>query len=1182
MKSPSEFRKMKKYLVALAILLCSFSLANAQKIIKLNRLPFTQSDVKYSATEELNFQDAIRFREINLNIQIQNQELIEINDQIELDLFVDKRYRATIDKVSTDVNGTLLVRAKLNDYEHAYAFISTFEGKTFMVIEIPEEEELYMTRYNHSTKKYHLLEMDESKLNPIEACYGDDLKIDQIPSGGNPNQIHKPKTQKGPTTRDTITLLVVYTPAAASWSATNEVSINNTISLMMARAELANDNTDSLLYIELVHSDTVAYTELQSVQDLFNLRNTTDGNMDSVHVLRDQYCADLVTLIERTNHTGGTAFLLNNLSGSPTFGFSILRVQQTSWTYTAIHEFGHNLGCGHHKFQNFQAGPGIFPYSAGGRWVSVPSGNYCSIMSYENGSYYANGISHTRVAYFSNPSKFYLGAATGDSTDADNARTIRTTKSIVAGYRSGCALPAPVAVSGNNGVYCDSVVLRASGGARGTIYWQGTTSGGTSTANPLDTQTVTSSGTYYFRAQNLQGWGPEGSSAVTIINNTPSAAGSISGPANVCFGQTVTYGVPQISGAASYVWTVPSGFSGRSSSDSITLFVTNAAVSGNITVSGTNACGNGITATFPVLVNPIPGNAGSISGNTIPCIGQTLTYSVPPIADATTYVWTLPSGASGNSNTDTISVTFSGAAVSGDITVFGSNSCGSGNTSTLSVTVNSLPANAGSISGNTNPCQGQTVTYIVPPIANATAYSWTLPSGASGSSNADTINVSFSNSAVSGDITVSGTNSCGSGNSSTLSVSVNPLPANAGSITGNTNPCQGQTVTYRVPPITDATTYAWTLPSGASGSSNADTIEVTFSNTAVSGDISVTGTNSCGSGSSSTLLITVNPLPANAASISGNTNPCEGQTITYSVPPIADATAYVWSLPAGAIGNSNSDTISVTFSNTAVSGDITVTGTNACGSGNTSTLSITVNPLPANAGTISGTTTLCQGETITYRIPPIADATAYVWTLPSGAIGSSNTDTISVTFSNTAVSGDISVVGTNSCGSGNASTLSVTVNPTPPTPSISANGFVLSSDAPSGNQWYDQNGVISGANGQSYTATANGNYYTIVTLLGCESDTSNLINITSTGIESKADELEFKVFPNPFENDLTIQLDGNDEPARVEIMNTSGQMVYRGAFVKRLVIQTDQFAKGMYLVKVERKGIIRIIKMVKN
>lgn len=76
----------------------------------------------------------------------------------------------------------------------------------------------------------------------------------------------------------------------------------------------------------------------------------------------------------------------------------------------------------------------------------------------------------------------------------------------------------PNAVSVSGGTFCNSATLTASGGSGGTIYWQNTTSGGISTATASVSQTVTSSGTYYFRAYNTCGWGTQGSATV-IINN---------------------------------------------------------------------------------------------------------------------------------------------------------------------------------------------------------------------------------------------------------------------------------------------------------------------------------------------------------------------------------------------------------------------------------------------------------------------------------------------------------------------------------------------------------------------------------------------------------------------------------------------------------------------------------------
>jgi len=93
--------------------------------------------------------------------------------------------------------------------------------------------------------------------------------------------------------------------------------------------------------------------------------------------------------------------------------------------------------------------------------------------------------------------------------------------------------------------------------------------------------------------------------------------------------------------------------------------------------------------------------------------------------------------------------------------------------------------------------------------------------------------------------------------------------------------------------------------------------------------------------------------------------------------------------------------------------------------------------LPSSAGTVTGTASLCQGEAgIAYTVPGITDATDYVWTLPAGTTITSgaNTNSIIVSFSKTALSGNISVYGTNACGNGVVSSdFQVTVNPLPNT-----------------------------------------------------------------------------------------------------------------------------------------------------
>jgi hypothetical protein len=94
--------------------------------------------------------------------------------------------------------------------------------------------------------------------------------------------------------------------------------------------------------------------------------------------------------------------------------------------------------------------------------------------------------------------------------------------------------------------------------------------------------------------------------------------------------------------------------------------------------------------------------------------------------------------------------------------------------------------------------------------------------------------------------------------------------------------------------------------------------------------------------------------------------------------------------------------------------------------------------MPAAAGVITGTAAVCQGQNAeTYNVPIIAEATTYVWTLPTGATGTSSTNSITVAYGTSSLSGDITVKGNNSCGGdGPISTLSITVNPLPTSSAI--------------------------------------------------------------------------------------------------------------------------------------------------
>ena len=146
------------------------------------------------------------------------------------------------------------------------------------------------------------------------------------------------------------------------------------------------------------------------------------------------------------------------------------------------------------------------------------------------------------------------------------------------------------------------------------------------------------------------------------------------------------------------------------------------------------------------------------------------------------------------------------------------------------------------------------------------------------------------------------------------SITANLLPTDAGLITGPISVCQGTFATYTVPPIPNANSYTWTFPDGRVISGVINKVTVYHPINAISGDITVRGTNSYGNGVSSTLALTVNSFPVEAGSITGPTNVSIGQkSVKYTVTPIANATSYEWSLNNISIGTSSTNSILIDY-----------------------------------------------------------------------------------------------------------------------------------------------------------------------------------------------------------------------------------------------------------------------------
>jgi uncharacterized lipoprotein YajG len=139
------------------------------------------------------------------------------------------------------------------------------------------------------------------------------------------------------------------------------------------------------------------------------------------------------------------------------------------------------------------------------------------------------------------------------------------------------------------------------------------------------------SGNMYVYGTNFCGAGGTSPAYSVSIESLPDPAGIISGPNNICVGDSaVVYSVATIGNAAGYNWTVPFGvlIVNGNNTNSITVDFTPNAVSGNITVQGVNSCGDGIVSpNFNITVNPIPPapivtNTGNILHSSAPVGNQ--------------------------------------------------------------------------------------------------------------------------------------------------------------------------------------------------------------------------------------------------------------------------------------------------------------------------------------------------------------------------------------------------------------------------------------------------------------------------------------------------------------------------------------------------------------------------------
>ncbi len=435
---------------------------------------------------------------------------------------------------------------------------------------------------------------------------------------------------------------------------------------------------------------------------------------------------------------------------------------------------------------------------------------------------------------------------------------------------------------------------------------------------------------------------------------------------------------------------------------------------------------------------------------------------------------------------DTNTIGYSMPAVSASYTAVSNvQGCLSVPSNTATVNVNAAPLNT--VTPSASPvaiCAGLSTTFTGPTPPAGTTYSYQWKNGTTNIGGAT--NVSYSATAA-GTYTLVVTNTAtGCQNTSAaIVVTVNPLPTVTVTPAGPTTFCNGASVVLNSNSATGFS-YQW-KQNGTNVGANSSAFTATTSGNYT---MTITDGNGCINTSTPPTVVTVNTTPT-AITAGGTTTFCVGGNVTLTAPTGTGFT-YAWQLNGGAISGATNISYVATATG-SYSVFVTNPATGCSATTNPPTI-VTVGPPPSSAITPSGSVGICQGYTTTLTTNT-APGLQYNWFNNGVLIPGANSATYAAS---TAGSYTAQVISGPGCSSTTNPAVTTFINPVPTSSAVATGGTTIcqgftvpmtGSTTTTGTsyQWQLNGSSIPGATGNTYSATANGNYTFVVTInsTGC-------------------------------------------------------------------------------------------------
>lgn len=503
-----------------------------------------------------------------------------------------------------------------------------------------------------------------------------------------------------------------------------------------------------------------------------------------------------------------------------------------------------------------------------------------------------------------------------------------------------------------------------------------------------------------------------------------------------------------------------------------------------------------------------------------------------------------------------------------------------------------LTTTATTFSAAITPVAGYTYTW------SCTNTVWTLtPSGAQGQNL--TVTTMDGNP---GTITLTITN--GTCTPATFTYTVNRTFTSAQLTTSSTCVNIGASFTASVSGATGNQT-CWTLPAGwtfVNNNAAQSNRTITVPAGTCAGAYTVTAWSCACPGTTSSVTVNVRPptpaTPAGPACINiGATAP-----LTYTVPAVACATGYQWTIPSGWTGSSTTNSITVTPNGSSV-GNISVIALGAPGCPSLTspnlvvrfnpTMPVVTQPLCLPAGPPPSGQPIVPAS-VNFAVGNAQSGSTYTWTFDAGFSPSGGTSGTSVSRNVTAVPGTYTctVTNTNLCG-----TQTFSFQVTVPQPAIylqnNVSFSVISADPISGASYSlwncTTNAFVAGpqaSNAFSLNNPGAGNYRIRITLPAASGSCQLWTSCIATAHNAMAPESDgqemfdgtVKISPNPNSGAFVILLENEIKEGSAVLMDATGRVV-KGT--TRIVRGTNEFdahelASGQYFLRLNLDGRVAL------